>query len=310
MSANTSHILQHLEVPPPPGAWDAISAQLDAEYDAAETVIAHKLYEAAIMPPAAAWEQISLAINVAESNPATPAKVIRFPFYKVAVAAALLAVVSYVTWSFLGSNTDTVAQSGDTPVAPAAVGPTPNNDPEITAKPSMPAIDASIAGSRRTTLNIARRTINESIAQADYITGTDIPEATDQDIRYTGTNDIHAVATTSRRGIKGPAIRDASGNLVMDQVLVTGGTNTYVIITCPNGEQTRISAKFLPLLNYMNSDIDPAEYLDAMVRDNFLWKMRFHAWRSKLMQQADFVPTAGNFFDIIELKELLDEMPQ
>jgi hypothetical protein len=308
MSPNTPHILQNLEVPPPPGTWDTISTRLDAEYDVAETKIAYKLYDTEIAPPAAAWEHIALALTVTESNIATPAKVVRFPFYKAAIAAALLAVVSYLTWSFLGNSNNSVPQKDIVQsTTPANTGVDNTND--IPVQPSIPVIDASITGRKRAVISIARRAGTTPVAEASYIASNELPEEEPADIRYTGVNDMRAIAVTSRRGINAPLIRDASGKVVMDQGLITGGKEDYIVITCPNGEQTRISAKFLPMLNYMNGDADPAEYFDAIIRDNYLWKSRFREWRTKLLQQGSFIPTASNFFDIMELKDLLEDRP-
>src|SRR5689334_23051109 len=104
MPANAQHILLNHEVAPPPGAWESINARLDAEFDVQETKVAEKLYDAAILPPPALWQNISLAQAATEANRDKPAKIVRFPFYKIAIAAALLGVVSYLTWSFLGNN--------------------------------------------------------------------------------------------------------------------------------------------------------------------------------------------------------------
>jgi hypothetical protein len=305
MPANTSYILLNHEVTPPPGAWEHINARLDAEFDVRETMVAEKLYDAAVLPPAAVWQQISLTLATTEANEATPAKIVRFPFYKIAIAAALLGVVSYLTWSFLGNNkANGFVENTETP-ATTPDNNLPDNNPDIAVSPSIPAIDASITGGRRRVANIVRRMNSNPVFTAAYVP-EEQPEET-ADIHYAGVNDLRATAVTSRKGIKAPPIKDASGKIIMDQSLLMGGSNDYIIITCPNGEQTRISAKFLPLLNDMNGEMDPAEFLGEMILGNSMRKCRFFLWRDRLMKQASFVPAAANFFDIMELKEMLEE---
>lgn len=306
MSANNKHILHDYETPPPPGVWDTISTRLDTEYDAREGKIADKLYAWEATPPTAVWQQIHLALEVTEAArdtprlPAAPAKVIRLPFRRIAVAAIVLIVAGLVTWSFLNEEQAPTAQGG-TPI-PAAVAGTDNTK----VQPSLPAIDASIAVQPRQRIDVARRVSNEDRLIPGYSAAV-IEEDPFNDIQYAAVNDMRAQATTHRSGIKAPLIKDASGNIILDKNLIISRDKNYIIITCPNGEQTRISAKFLPVLTDLNAATDPAEYLDAVIRESNIWKGRFTQWRYKLMQEASFMPTATNFLDIIALKELIDE---
>lgn len=300
MPANVQHILLNLETAPPPGVWDTISARLDAEFDVQEIKIAEKLYDWETPPPPDAWNNIVMALPVNPSAKEEPAKVIRLPFRKWAVAAVILGVVGFLTWNFLNNTTiDPGVQNTLTPPTPS------NNNEDITVQPSMPAIDASIGNRRRTNINIARR-VNASTVLAAYVSDV-MPEETTDDIRYAGVDGLRAQATTSRNGIKGPPIKDANGNIIMDQSLIISRDNNYIIITCPNGEQTRLSTKFLPLLTDLNATTEPGEYFDAVIRENNIWKSRFTQWRYKLMQQASFAPTATNFLDIMALKDLIEE---
>lgn len=304
MSANVQHILLHLEAAPPPGAWDIISTRLDTEFDAGESKIAEKLYDWETPPPSAAWDHIALALQITPAPQEVPAKVIRLPFRKVAIAAAILAIVGFLTWNFLNSAPDnTIVQRTQEPTAPDNT--TTNND--LPVQPSLPAIDASIGGRRRTTINVARRVNVSEALNANYVSNA-MPETDPMDdIQYAEVDGLRAQVTTSRSGIKAPLIKDASGNVIMDKSLIITRDNNYIIITCPNGEQTRISAKFLPVLTDLNAATDPAEYFDAVIRENNIWKSRFSQWRAKLMQQASFAPTANNFLDILALKELIEE---
>lgn len=304
MSSNAQNILFHYETPPPPGVWDAISARLDAEFDAQEIKIADKLYHWETPPPPGAWGNIMQALPAISSAAETPAKVVRLPFRKVAIAAAVLAIVGFLTWNFLnGTMNDPVVQNR---VTPGSNDPADNNN-DITVQPSLPAIDASIGGNgRRTTFNVARRVNASAVLAANYV-DRHVPEDGTDEIHYAGVQDLHAATITARNGIKAPPIKDANGNIILDYSLITSRDKNYIMITCPNGEQARLSTKFLPLLTYLNAATEPAEYLDAIIRENNVWQDRFSQWRYKLLQQESFVPGATNFLDIMALKDLIEE---
>lgn len=304
MSSNVQHILFNHETPPPPGAWDMICARLDAEFDAQEIKLADRLYDWETPPPSGAWEHIMQALPVIPSTTEAPAKIVHLPFRKVAIAAAILAIVGFLTWNFLnGTTSDPVARDQSTPASNNAA----DNENDLTVQPSMPAIDASIGGNRRRTgFNVARR-VNASTALASNYVDGHIPEDATDDIRYAAVQDLQAQTITFRNGIKAPPIKDANGNIIMDYSLIISRDKNYIMITCPNGEQARLSTKFLPLLTYLNATTEPADYFDAIIRENNVWKDRFSQWRYKLMQQESFVPGATNFLDIMALKDLIEE---
>jgi hypothetical protein len=69
------------------------------------------------------------------------------------------------------------------------------------------------------------------------------------------------------------------------------------VVTAPNGEHVRISSKFS----------DAVTSLIGGDNVDYFWKSRFDSWKSKLMTNPSFIPSAGNFLDIAELKDLLKE---
>lgn len=303
MSANIKNILHDHEAPPPPGAWESISARLDAEFAAQDARIADKLYHWESAPPAAAWQSIAIALQVNETAPSTPAKVISLPVKKLAIAAAILAVVGFATWRFLS------IQGGEPMVGPsqeASILPAITDDPDRNVQPSLPIIDAAIGGRPKRRIDIAKRVNGAGSIRPNYGNHT-VPEEITSNIRYAAMDDLRAEATTIRRGVKAPLIKDGNGNIILDKSLIVSQDKNYIIITGPNGEQTRLSAKFLPVLTDLNTPMDPAEFLDAIFRENTLWKGRFLQWRYKLMQEASFTPTATNFLDIMALKDLIEE---
>ncbi len=101
-------------------------------------------------------------------------------------------------------------------------------------------------------------------------------------------------------------ILDKEGNVIADLDVLT--TSNYIVVMGPNGQNTRMSSKFASVIRFLNSD-DPAgteEYLDKVIKESDTWKKRFQEWRSKI-SQSSFIPSASNFLDIVEFKELIQE---
>lgn len=302
MSANLQYKLLNLEVTPPADAWNSISNRLDNEFDATDARVGQKIYNWEATPPSHSWDTIQAALGTVELAPAQkPAKVVRLPFYKVAAAAVVLGIVSMVTWNFLkGADAAGVVQNTEVTTTPAAQLPAAIED--IAVQPSMPTADASAITVRRQAIDIASRIARNSALAVNYA----MHEISDpiKDIHCPQLKGLTAENTVvTRKGISGPLIKDASGKIIMDEGLITTRDNCYIIVTAPNGEQTRISAKFLPLLNYLNA----SEGSDHLFRDNSQWNSRFTEWRAKLLQQSSFIPGASNFLDIMELRDILEQ---
>lgn len=122
-----------------------------------------------------------------------------------------------------------------------------------------------------------------------------------------GLKDVQSFSSKAAPNVEAPAIRDANGNIILDKELILASDNNYITVTGPNGEQTRMSSKFLPLLGSMNSNLESLDYFQFWLNDNNIWKLRFNEWRDRMMKQPNFIPTATNLLDILELKEFLQE---
>jgi hypothetical protein len=57
----------------------------------------------------------------------------------------------------------------------------------------------------------------------------------------------------------------------------------------------------------MNAGPSEDDYFGIMMKEGSLWKWLFDEWRKKLLYQDSFIPTATNFLDIMEMKEILHE---
>lgn len=345
MATNIKHLLNNLEVQPPPGVWPDIAARLNAEYDAEETPVAQKLFDLSVTPPTDMWPYIAAELNseleadellagkkmVALSvappfdtwdkiaaqlpHPAgkKEGKLISLHSRKAIVAAAAMVLLTVGAWYFLDktNSTDTPAVARKSAVSPSvnnrstAQATTSASDMEIGERPVQKPI-AALTGAAEASLisnHFANRHGVRRTAFYDYQ-----PIATS----YSGTDDMQAVDFTNANSpdVEAPLIRDAKGQVILDKKLVTSPDDCYINVTSPNGEQTRISSKFLHIISTLNQDVEPQDYFDFMMQENSLWKIRFSEWKEKFMNQASYIPTATSFTDILELKDLLMENEQ
>ena len=344
MATKIKHILNNLEVQPPPGVWPEIAARLNAEFEAKDVPVAQKMFELSVTPPAGLWSNIAAELNpsretdevlvanklndISVAPPATvwekiaaylsaqqPAakkegRVIALhSSRKAIIAAAAMVLLTVSAWYFLdkANTTDTPEVAGKATTAPAnsnrstAPGRTRAADIEIGEHISPKPIAALTASADDNMLNNRyNRHGAHRTAFYDYQ-----PIATS----YAGTDDMQAVDFTNANSpdVEAPLIRDAKGQVILDKKLVTSPDDCYINVTSPNGEQTRISSKFLHIISTLNQEAEPQDYFDFMMQENSLWKVRFSEWKEKFMNQASFVPTANSFSDILELKDLLME---
>jgi hypothetical protein len=345
MATKIKHILNNLEVQPPPAVWPKIAARLNAEFDAEETPVAQKMFDLVVTPPAGLWSNIAAELNPSRETdevlianklndlsvapPATvwekiaaclstqqPAakkegRVIDLhSSRKAIIAAAAMVLLTVGAWYFLdkANNTADMAEVASKAItAPAnnkhstAPGRTRAADTEIGERLAQKPIAALSAA---TDVNLINNRYNRRGARRtsfyDYQ-----PIATS----YAGTDDMQAVDYTNANSpdVEAPLIRDAKGQVILDKKLVTSPDDCYINVTSPNGEQTRISSKFLHIISTLNQEAEPQDYFDFMMQENSLWKVRFSEWKEKFMNQASVVPTATSFTDILELKDLLME---
>ncbi|WP_207513190.1 hypothetical protein [Longitalea luteola] len=304
--------LTDLAVTPPQDLWSGIAAQLNTPLEADEVSVAKKMQDISIAPPFDTWEKI--AAHLPQQPAKKEGRVIALHSRKAIVAAAALVLLTVGAWYFL-DRTNTVdtppavaksTRSSTTAKGSAAQNRTPAADTEIGEIPvprvqrlnekqlaALSDANASIISKRYRNRHGARRT-----AFYDYQ-----PIATS----YAGMDDVQAVEFTEINppDVEAPLIRDANGQVILDKKLITSPDNCYITVTSPNGEQTRISSKFLHIINTINQDVEQQDYFDFMMQENSLWKIRFNEWKEKFLNQTSFVPTPTSFTDILELKDLL-----
>ena len=273
MAYNFIHRILNAEIPPPSSAWDKIAAALDKSQ---QPGFIDKLSNASIDPPASAWNNIAATLDGTRIE--RRAGVI--PSWMKWSAAALVAglVVLSATYFFNGRSSD----------SRMAAGSTPN---EKSVKPSNQNAEQG------TTSNSKLAENNVSSSEAHVVTTND----KERRARRTQVSIPvrHAVIEPPEQQSIDPG--NESQPSISDNVSPAAAkyipAPDYYVVTAPNGERTRISTKFSDAV------------VSLMGGDNvdYLWKSKFDNWKTKLISSPSFIPAAGNFLDIAELKDLIKE---
>lgn len=291
--------LHSYEVPPPPAAWNNIAAALNDEFVSSDSALASRLDSLEVAPPSHIWNNISGELSapaITEPATTTPARII--VFRKIAAAAILTGLILMATFYFFSGKDTTSKQIVEvskhkirpekpTPFVPAEPAITEKHTEVSKIKPPAPTRKNRPSGGVHIPVSTTRYEPESSAS----------PE---QAPLY----ELSTVAALQPVSVTAPPIRDKKGNLILDLSTIKSGDDPYITVTGPNGKQTKISSKFLSCLGYMNTSISD-DNLDATAAR---CSMQFAEWRNTLLNGSGFIPTANNFFDIFELKDLLQEM--
>jgi len=313
MPTNFQYRLQQYESDPPAGSWKNINARLDVEFDIEEIKISEKLADYGVIAPPAAWDRISTELDGTHVKPAIEIQPelrrppIPMKFLRVAAAAIICITITTLYFLISGNNTAEKVSFVNVPVQD---NKSPDPSP-ITADTNVRLAQTVPQGpsqNRRIRQYIRNRAGNSlPVVQASFLPVEASEDNTNEDIDYTIVNGTEKFNLADDINIPTHPIRDRDGNIIMDEKLVSAPDGNYVTVTGPNGEQTKISKKFLNALSYMNEDSKEEDYMGILLHDGSLWKWLFQEWRKKLLNQPSFIPTATNFLDIMELKEILHE---
>jgi hypothetical protein len=281
--------LQAHEEIPPASVWNKISKRLDEEFTASDNILSAKLDDLSVAPPASAWSNIATALEGER-----PGKVIPL-FRRIAVAVIVAGVVALGALYFLNSNNMHVLRQQQ-----AAIKRPPADTPSAVA--SAPDVQTE-THSRKIAMASAPRAKHvsyspKSISRPPQAEELPAPEFTNEG--HTPT--LEPEQTLPDITVSAPPIKDKSGNIIMDLKLVSEPNQPYITVTSPSGNQTRLSNKFLNCLSYINDN--SGVYEDPQGAQ---CQSKFDRWREKLLTEAAFIPTATNFLDIFELKDILQD---
>lgn len=294
MSSGLPYKLLQFEVVPPINIWNSISERLDVEFDPVDIRVSLKMEQSTVVPPVFIWDKIRESLDTPdEISRKKPGKVISFTYRRIAVAAAFFGLIAFTAWYFLRLP---ITAEDDGLAVTTTIGTVVNsgqNTPglqsdAIRKRVHIPASGYVLAAIRpmpiRRSFTLRKVEIKKVPVNASTISIT---------------------AASPPIAIKAPPIRDANGQLVMDFHLLKSSQDHYIKVTSPNGEQTRISDKFLNMLHYLNTPDD--DYTPVETLERRLWKVKIREWKNKLIQHAGFVPSDNNFLDIIELRDLIQD---
>lgn len=293
MESPLQNKLLQYEVAPPATVWEKISGQLDQEFIPADAMLSMKMEKASVAPPSHSWDNIAATLH-----PKSSSKVIPIVYKRIAVAAIVAGLIALSAVYFLNDNNS--AQINNT-VALNSTSKSPGN-----ASPSTQSYSPNTTGKEAkafAAITQERSSAKRSYSKKNIVTSVP-PYLTYAELELEPAP-VRTVADIQQPvEVEAPPIRDARGNIIMDYSVISKPNDPYITITSPSGIQTKISNKFLHCLSYLNSDASSSEtgYDEGME-----WKNKFEEWRNKLLSEGAFVPAASNFFDIFELKALIEE---
>jgi hypothetical protein len=278
--------LQVHEETPPASAWNNIAKRLDEEFTASDNILSSKLNDLSVPPPAIAWRNIAAALGEKK-----PAKII--PLYRrIAVAVAVTGIVALGALYFLTAGNGDLVQPRQlaTRQMPADV-PATATAPDVQNDTRSRKI-AMASTPRVKHVSYSARSISNPPPREEAV-----PEFTDEGHAPT----VETESVVPDVTVSAPPIKDERGNIIMDLKLISEPNQPYITVTSPSGNQTRLSNKFLNCLSYINDNSDIQDPKGAQCQS------KFDRWREKLMTEAAFIPTATNFLDIFELKDILQD---
>jgi hypothetical protein len=316
MSEQLQHKMQTFEVAPPAQVWQAISVQLDD--DIQHAALSKKLFNYEITPPVIAWKNIvnlldnnntELLNNNSDAVYSIPDAKVRSissskNWYKMAAAAAITALLLGAGWYVATQNNKEtqIAIVKDNNPLPEKIKETvpekTNNQPqtEDIAVTPLPKVEDVIVA----------QNAEKSVSEEKAINNNYKKQNEDFVVTYSKINSRPAYSYLEQPiVINAPVLLDENGKPYRD-INAISNANRYLAIAGPNGQMTRISAKFANVIQFIDGSDNVEENLDKILRESGMWKIRFQQWREKI-KKAGYLPAPGNFLDILEFKELIEE---
>jgi hypothetical protein len=261
--------LHAMEVNPPATAWDKIVSALD-ETDQVDKFPA-RLYSMEVNPPAVAWDKIAASLQ--QDQQPTAAIVVNQPsrfkqYLRYAAAAVVIGAVAVGILRWTGSSSD---------------DPT---GPSIAAKPAGPATTSPAqAAGTSTGTGLPANVVDE---EAKTITGEKLIARLDRPAKTT--RRVNADIQTAVYN----AAANKSRNLYTYSDHVPSMADRYIMLMTPDGNFIRMSKKWGNLVCCVSGEDPDADCKDQLKK-----------WQEKMATSS--ITTSGNFIDILELVNSLDE---
>ena len=231
--------------------------------------LGHSLNQWEAVPPAESWNLIAAEIQETKSLPRIPAAktLTRRPLVAYAAAIAVMLLLASVLWYSLNDRENGLN------VRDLAAGLTYSDSPaQAVPGPEISTNEQSAPGM-------------ETPAEAAPPT---TPLAKSGELRETHHNSTAPHAAPAE--IQAPKVPD---------VAVSYADGNYIQLTEPDGDVTRVSYKLDRMVKAMHAGGNNRSQRQE-------WNRKLETWTSR-MAQSTYVPSGGNFFDIAEFVEFLND---
>ncbi|WP_290792897.1 hypothetical protein [Flavihumibacter sp. UBA7668] len=281
MSDPLSNRLNQWEASPPPGAWEFISREMK-EWNA-EKRMAKRMDSVEIEPPAAAWSAISKELPTEQaSQPFQRGDVPVRPLYPYLLRyGAAAAIIGLIAW-FVSSNPFNGAGELTTAAIP------------IQTEPLLPAVPAP--GNQSPGQTSSGNT--EVPQETQEINGAYLTGNKNKNRKDPGHSPVKKTTDyTYRRSNNWQQELSRQLNFsAMQSLPVQQRDLRYIRIPAENGNPVRLSAKYAPVYYQLTNNTE--KYNSG--------NHPFNRIEQQLLR-AQYVPDPGNLFDLLQLKELLEE---
>jgi hypothetical protein len=276
MAYNFIHRILNAKIPPPESAWEKIAAEMDKSK---AITFPEKISAASIEPPSSLWDTISLALDKSGSSKKSVPVASLLKWTAAAVIAGL--VILSATYFFSSQN-------DKQHIATTKMNSPVKSDSGVNKENQQ-------QGSANSTINNSVSIASENVTEANNSKGKRAGKSRKSflPVRYATIENTGTDNTIDQLKGSQANIRD---NVSPEEAKYIPAPD-YFVISAPNGERVRLSSKFS----------DAVASLMGGDNVDYNWKSKFDNWKTKLISNPSFIPAAGNFLDIAELKDLLKE---
>ncbi|MET0466879.1 MAG: hypothetical protein ABW007_27205 [Chitinophagaceae bacterium] len=269
--SNLRDKLNNYEVTPPANAWNRIADALDEAHQGDQ--FPARLHAMELAPPPAAWDKIAASLGQ-DDQQAGEAIVINQPsrfkqYIRYAAAAVVIGAVAFGILRWTGS-------SADDPTGPS-----------VAVKAAAPATTspAQTAGTSNTTV-FPTNIVDE---EAKTVTGEKLIARLDRPSK--NTRRVNADVQTAVYN----AAASKSRSLYTYSDHLPSMADRYIMLMTPDGNFIRMSKKWGNLVCCVSGEDPDADCKDQLKK-----------WQEK-MATSSLTTSAGNFIDILQLVNSLDE---
>lgn len=313
MSSSIQNKLLSIEVPPPPGVWDKIAAELDDSE--LEHQYPSKLYELTVLPPAGVWEKIAGSLDAALPAATAAAKLMaleiappattwnkiktsldaeleaaipeqrRFsPLWRYAAAAAIIGLIAWSGINLLNSKKQqTLVAKQEPPLLPE------KTDTPVTTREEVAINEPTVSSDKIATTesddarnDAALEASKKTFAKLDISHSSKIKEAANF---YFG----KMASSGTTRGLNiGSDDDDAIPTYTKE-------ADRYIILMTPDGNIIRMSKKLSSMICCVSGEEQDEDCKDQMKK-----------WREKMANSAAG-HSPGNLMDILGLLNSLQD---